>query len=396
MRRNQFPVAPSEDGLSLDELLARRFPAVGFHTWKKLFHRGMVKVGGARAKDGRVRLRTGLGLDVSVPGELGNSPDVCVLKPHAVLYRDGAVVAIDKPAGVKVHRNHPTETTVTLTEAAQTVAGGGEPLQLVHRLDRSTSGAVLFARGKAAGAHLGRQFARQTVDKVYLALVEGVPEPAAGVVEARLHRSKGVAFVSEDEGKDSSTAYRVVAEAPGYALVEARPLTGRTHQIRSHMAHLGHPLAGDLRYGGRLGLVPGRGQRPLDLPGAMLHCLRIGFASPDGGTRVEVEAPLPEGFSKALAAVGIAWRPPRPAPRLPVAATRASPPARRDPAGGDREPAPGPAPSRGSVGRAPSRVPRRTGKVSPPGPGSRSPRSAPRPWKRTSPRGRPPGPSRRP
>ena len=304
MRKCQFRVLPDENGAPLGKLLARRFPALSTGKRRKMLSKGDVKLGGKVQKDGSTKVKAGWSVVASVPGDLGNSPVGFELPEWALVYQDEALVVVVKPAGVKVHRNHPKETTITMTEATQALTGD-QGLSLVHRLDRGTSGLLVFARTPEAAKNLGRQFARRTVEKRYLALVEGA-SPDRGDVDQPLVRREGVAQVDATQGKPSRTKYETVSRGPRHSLVEARPLTGRTHQIRAHLAHEGHPLAGDLLYGGCLGIPPGGGQRAYDLPGAMLHCAGLVFHSPvKGGGRITVEAPLPKRFRTALARAGI-------------------------------------------------------------------------------------------
>jgi 23S rRNA pseudouridine955/2504/2580 synthase len=310
VRKCQFRVRPEESGFSLGKLLAVRFPAISPGKRRKLLARGQVKLAGKIQKDATTKVKVGWSVATAVPGDLGNSPVEFELAERALVYQDAAVVVVVKPAGVKVHRNHPNETTVTMTEATQALTGD-DGLSLVHRLDRGTSGLLVFARTQEAAKNLGRQFARRTVEKRYLALVEGSP-PEQGEVDRPLVRREGVAQVDPERGKPSRTRFRTLSRGPRHSLVQAEPVTGRTHQIRAHLAHEGFPLAGDLPYGGRLGIPAGGGQRAYDLPGAMLHCAGLTFHSPaPGAGRVEVEAPLPRRFRTAMDRAGV------PAPRKP-------------------------------------------------------------------------------
>ncbi len=295
-------------------------------------------------------MEEGTWVETEIPGNLGVSPLVCRLPAHRILLDRGGLVAIDKPASVKVHRNHPGETVVTLTEALQERLG--TEVSLAHRLDRGTSGVVLFARGSANTAHVGRQFARRTVEKRYLALVEGVPGTSGGVLEDRLRKTGGLVVHDPELGKSARTQWQVLASGPEHALIEARPETGRTHQIRVQLARAGYPLVGDLLYGGRLGIRRRDQPVPLDLGGPLLHCLELGLTLPEGGERVRIVAALPAEFVAALEAAGITVpegipgiRPDRP-PRAPRSGSGPA----------DRTPRPGRV--RAPAGRS-ARLPRR-------------------------------------
>jgi 23S rRNA pseudouridine1911/1915/1917 synthase len=222
------------------------------------------------------------------------------------------VLAVDKPARLLVHagddaaeptlidailRAHPGRRSHTFRPA------------LAHRLDRDTSGVVLVGLTAAGLRGLEESFRRRKVRKTYLALVVGVPDPPEGTVDAPLRRRpipKGDrAKVDVGGAKDpgARTDYRVLASAGGFSLVEARPRTGRTHQIRVHLAHLGHPILGDPAYGDRERNARAKGRLGLWRP--FLHALRVELEHPVTGDLLSVEAPLPEELRRVLAALGI-------------------------------------------------------------------------------------------
>jgi len=216
-----------------------------------------------------------------------------------LLFADDDLVAVDKPAGVPAQ---PTLTTDRGTLAELVSALVGSPVTIVHRLDRETSGVTVLARSRAAAAALAEAFRSGGPVKTYLALTAHPPSPPEGRIGAAIgkdHARPGLRRVSA-VGEAAATRYRTVADGAGAALVEARPETGRTHQIRVHLAHLGAPLLGDARYGGprRVG--------ELEVPRVMLHALRLELDHPVTRARLAFAAPLPDDFRTiALALVGM-------------------------------------------------------------------------------------------
>ena len=215
-----------------------------------------------------------------------------------ILHEDAHVLAVDKPAGLPVipGRDGGPSLIAALREAR------GEELLVVHRLDAGTSGVVLFARDPEAHRALSRAFEGREVEKRYLALVAGLPAWDATVVEVPLHEARRgkmrPAAPGEAGAKPSRTELRVVERFAAQALVEARPRTGRHHQIRVHLKAVGHPLAFDPQYGPKAPLAAG-GARLARTP---LHAASIEAPHPAGGT-LRVEAPLPEDLAALLAAL---------------------------------------------------------------------------------------------
>jgi RluA family pseudouridine synthase len=206
-----------------------------------------------------------------------------------VLFETDDYLAVDKPEGV-----------LSIAEAGQ----GGLPellkdhypgkLYPVHRLDRGASGVIVFAKNAAAHRHLNGEFDRREVHKTYLALVDGVPATNRGQINVPLREfGSGRMGVDPKRGKPSSTEWKVAERLEGATLLRVHPTTGRRHQIRVHLYHIGHPILGDLRYGDRA--------RQERFPRLMLHALSLEFTQPSG-ERMAVEAPLPPSFEKVLAA----------------------------------------------------------------------------------------------
>jgi 23S rRNA pseudouridine1911/1915/1917 synthase len=237
--------------------------------------------------------------------------------PLRVAYEDASMLIVDKPAGLVVHPSagHGSGTLVNALlgrardrgEPLGSIAGVGRP-GIVHRLDKETSGLIAVAKTDEAQAVLMRQFGDRSIEKEYLAMVRGEAPSARGRVEAPIGRDprdrQRMAVVAG--GRESVTEYEQLASGGGYALLSLRPLTGRTHQIRAHLAYLGLPIAGDMRYGG--------GEGPGGLRRQFLHAARLGLERPGDGARLRAWSELPPDLVASLDATGVASV----AGRLPV------------------------------------------------------------------------------
>jgi tRNA pseudouridine65 synthase len=213
-----------------------------------------------------------------------------------LLHVDEHVVVADKPSGLLVHRGWADDDDVALFRVRDAI---GEHVHPIHRLDRGTSGALLFARNRGAAAVLCRSFEQGNVEKSYLALVRGTP-PAEGVIDHAIPKG-------EDGPKvPAVTRFRFVARSPvdRCSLVLAAPETGRLHQIRRHLRHLSHPLIGDVTYGS--GAINRHYRATYNLHRLALHACRIGFDHPVTGERIVVDAPLPDDLALPLAKLGLA------------------------------------------------------------------------------------------
>jgi 23S rRNA pseudouridine1911/1915/1917 synthase len=240
-----------------------------------------------------------------------------------ILYEDADLVVLDKPAGLTVHPGA-GRTTGTLAHHLLArypemagVGGPGRP-GIVHRLDQGTSGVLAVARTAAAYHRLARAFAAREVDKRYLAVAYGEPKPPEGIVDAPIgrHATKRKEMTVRADGRPSRTGYRTLAAHAGIALVELHLETGRTHQIRVHLKHLGHPLVGDPVYGEArwkgLREIPRPVQARLrDFPRPALHAWKLALAHPIDGRPLAFEAPVPEDLRELWEGVtGSAWAPP--------------------------------------------------------------------------------------
>jgi 23S rRNA pseudouridine1911/1915/1917 synthase len=291
-----FQAVCPESGQRVDAYLASLRKDLSRAHLQRLIKEGHVLVNGAAVKPS-AKLQAGDAIQVSVPDAPPSQLTPQEL-PLTVVYQDLHIVVIDKSPGVTVHPGpgHPAGTLVNaLIARYPEIAGvGGEQRPgIVHRLDAGTSGLMVVARSPLAYQSLIRQFRDRQVLKVYLALVRGHPKPAEGVIDAPLGRNprdrKRMSVVAR--GREALTEYHTVRRYDGYALLEVRLHTGRTHQIRVHLSTLGHPVAGDPQYGGRVPFL--RRQ--------FLHAHRLGFAHPATGEPVEFTSPLPEDLREALA-----------------------------------------------------------------------------------------------
>jgi len=215
-----------------------------------------------------------------------------------LLYRDGLMLILDKPAGLAVHAGRKGGETLE-DHLDQLRFGLPAPPGLAHRLDRDTSGCLVLGRHRKALRRLGALFAAGRVEKTYWAVVQGQPAADAGRIDAplaKLNAVKGWKMLVSPEGQPASTEWRVLGRGPGLAWIECRPLTGRTHQIRVHLAELGCPILGDPLYGPRM--AASRGQ-PLHL-----HARHIAVPLYAGKPPVVAAAPLPPALQTAFAACG--------------------------------------------------------------------------------------------
>ena len=302
MKRLALEVGPADAGERLDRFIAAR-GGVSRGVARRALDAGGVFLDGRRFKVASRLLHPGQRVTVNLEEGGHAAADATPLDRARLLYADADVAVVDKPAGVPAQ---PTLTSDrgTLPELVSALLGA--KVTLVHRLDRETSGVTVFARTAAAAAALAEAFRAGTPAKTYLALCARPPAPRDGRVDAPLGKDPARAGLRrvDPAGDAAATAYRTLAAGPSAALVEARPETGRTHQIRVHLAHVGAPLLGDARYGGprRVGEIA--------IPRVMLHALRLEVAHPVTGARLVLDAPVPDDFRAAQAALGLAPAPP--------------------------------------------------------------------------------------
>ncbi len=302
-------------GYRVDRFLVEHYPQYSRRKVAEVIRSGAVRIDGVRARPGTV-LKGGERLELPVMsravaevGRRTKKREKMRKGAHApseveVLYRDDDLLVVFKPPDVPVHGGARLGAVATLIDLLKedVLAGFG----LVHRIDRDTSGAVAFVRGEAFRAETTKRFAEADggITKVYEALVEGVPDPAAGEIDLPLTPPGhgGRAEVNELQGRPACTRYATLEAFDDAARLRLELLTGRTHQIRAHLAAIGHPLLVDARYGKRGGwhLRDPRGQLDARLRRTPLHAAELTIPHPRTGKIVTVRAPLPADMKYAL------------------------------------------------------------------------------------------------
>jgi 23S rRNA pseudouridine1911/1915/1917 synthase len=293
----EIELTADRTGERLDTFVARRLSELSRSHVRRLIDDGLITASGRHAKaSDKVSQGTTIKVVVPAPTETDLIAEAI---PLSIVYQDNDIIVVDKPAGLTVHPapGHPSGTLVNALLAAcpdlRGISGTLRP-GIVHRLDKDTSGLLVVAKNDRAMRALQRQMKERGVHKTYLALVEGVPSPREGTIEAPIGRNpknrKKMAVVAG--GRESNTRYRVREEIANgrYTLLEVEPVTGRTHQIRVHMAAVGHPVVGDAVYGHLSDFIDRQ----------FLHAWKLGFGMPLGGREVEFESPLPADLTAAL------------------------------------------------------------------------------------------------
>jgi 23S rRNA pseudouridine1911/1915/1917 synthase len=328
VRGSDFQKPPAEVQIRLDAFLKLRLSWRSRASVQRLIDEGFVLVAPATpglepsADEPRVErrparnLRHGARVVVVIPPELRLPEVVADPGTLVVLYEDEDVLAVDKPAGQVVH---PSGKSLTGTLIQDVHARYGSdaalpvPIRLCHRIDKETSGIVLFAKGARAHRQIRKQFERHSIAKEYLAIVHGQPERDEGEIDLPLGPSHGsqvrLKIAVQAGGWESRTRWRVHARHGRCALLACTPLTGRQHQIRVHLAAIGHPIVGDKLYGADDGLflrgtrreLDARDLAALELPRQALHNHRMAWDAPSGGARRSVESPLPDDLRAFLA-----------------------------------------------------------------------------------------------
>ena len=307
-----FTVEQDDDGIRLDRWFKRHMQNVSFALVSRWARTGQLRVDGKRADPG---LRIGTGQVIRVPPieEQKDRPQSSKRMPltpaevdaaqNMVVYKDKSAIIINKPPGLATQGG---------TKMTKHVDGMLDALcydmdkrpKLVHRLDKDTSGALLLARTAGSASHFAKHFAGRSARKIYWAIIMGVPDIDDGIIDLPLAKQPSSGgekmYVDEENGQSAKSRYRIIERiGKRAAWVELTPYTGRTHQLRVHMAAIGHPIVGDGKYGGKESFLTGEISRKMHL-----HARRIRIASPAGG-KLDVRADLPEHFASTLDALGL-------------------------------------------------------------------------------------------
>ena len=298
-----FEVPADGDGERLDLVLGQLLPGLSRSAAQKLMDNGLVTCGG-RAVKKNTRVRAGDLISVRLP-----DPEPAEARPENIpldiVWEDSDIIVINKPRGMVVHPapGHPDGTLVNalLYHCGAELSGIGGVIRpgIVHRIDKDTSGLLVAAKNDAAHAALSAQLADHSLSRIYQAVVCGRLRDDEGTVSAPIGRhpsDRKRMTVTDRNGRPAVTHYRVLARYNGYTHVECRLETGRTHQIRVHMAYIGHPLLGDMVYGRK---KPEKG-----LEGQCLHAAHLKLIHPSTGQLMTFDAPLPAWFSEALSRLG--------------------------------------------------------------------------------------------
>ncbi len=288
-------IIADESGVRLDKFISTRHPEFSRTYLQKLINEGYIKVNGKAIKPG-IKLNFGDRVEVSIPPP-EPSPLSSEAIPLKIIYEDDDLLVVDKPPGLTTHPS-PGQTGHTLVNALLAYyprlaeIGGSLRPGIVHRLDKDTSGLIIVAKNTQAQLNLINQFKIRSVKKAYLTLVKGHLTPETGIIEASIGRDpsdrKKMAIVTA--GRPARSEYRAVKYLKGYTLLEVRPETGRTHQIRVHLAAIRYPVVGDGVYGVKVPFLKRQ----------FLHAHRLSFNLPSSGELVEFKSELPEDLERAL------------------------------------------------------------------------------------------------
>jgi 23S rRNA pseudouridine1911/1915/1917 synthase len=300
-------------GWRLDRALADALPTLSRERLKALIRSGAVETRGAAVRDPALKVKGGEALRVAVPEPTpahNEAQDI----PLTIVFEDDHLLVVDKPAGLVVHpaagNLDGTLVNALLHHCAGKLSGIGGVARpgIVHRIDKDTSGLLVVAKTDVAHEGLAKQFAAHSIDRRYLAILSGVPKSSGGIVDAPLARSatnrKKIAIVEGGRGKRAVTHWKRLDILRDAALVECRLETGRTHQVRVHMASIGHPLLGDPVYG-RAGKTHSKLLSELGFHRQALHAAELGFMHPVTKNRLSFSSPMPADMQELKRALGV-------------------------------------------------------------------------------------------
>jgi 23S rRNA pseudouridine1911/1915/1917 synthase len=306
-------LGPTHAGWRLDRALAAAVPTLSRERLKALIRSGAVEAGGKAVRDPATKVRGEEALRVAVPEPTPahNQPQDI---PLNIIFEDEHLLVVDKPAGLVVHpaagNLDGTLVNALLHHCGGSLSGIGGVARpgIVHRIDKDTSGLLVVAKTDVAHEGLAKQFAAHSVDRRYLAILNGVPNASEGKIDAPLARSatnrKKIAIIEGSSGKRAVTHWRRLSVLKDAALVECRLETGRTHQIRVHMASIAHPLIGDPVYG-RSGKTHGKLLNELQFGRQALHAAELGFVHPVTKHRLSFSSAMPADMQELFNALGV-------------------------------------------------------------------------------------------
>jgi 23S rRNA pseudouridine1911/1915/1917 synthase len=306
-----YTVKPVDAGLRLDEFVQKQENSLPIAAVRRAIEEGSVLVNGTSRTAGW-RLRSGDKVSVELEEHLHRALESEPIDLE-VLYEDDYIIAINKPPSMLSHPST-RERKGTLINALlyylkeRGKLGGANPWPaLVHRLDRDTSGVILAAKQDRALQKLAIQFNERRVKKVYQAIIFGTPSPEEGIIDAPIGHHPVLWprwRIMEKDGKQAKTFYRVKEKFNGFSLVELEPQTGRTHQLRIHLAHIGHPIAGDHTYGRALNKDWQKTHPDMPIPRQFLHAAALTFHHSMINKTLELHAPLPEDMRQFMERIG--------------------------------------------------------------------------------------------